>query len=128
MSWTGRHQKDYVFLEVEIAALDEYLQKVEGGILHRKKVMTKDIYFTTLVRWRFNLYSFSSLVDCNIHFRSALCLRHQTKLSRCFVTMRDWKEHAVSLESFAQLKHKRNKQFVVWFCDLDSLKSESFVC
>ena len=59
------HQKDYVVLEVGIAAL-EYLQKVEGGILHRKKLMTKDIYFTTLVRWRFNLYSFSSLVDCDI--------------------------------------------------------------
>ena len=59
------HQKDYVVLEVEIAAL-EYPQKVEGSILHRKKLMTKDIYFTTLVRWRFNLYSFSSLVDCDI--------------------------------------------------------------
>ena len=73
------HQKDYVVLEVEIAAF-EYLQKVEGGILHRKKLMNKDIYFTTLVRWRFNLYSFSSLWTVIYDFGGVLCLRHEIKL------------------------------------------------
>ena len=41
------------------------------------------------------------------------------------MTVRNWKEHAVSLASFAQLTNiNETNNFSVWFCDLDSLKRE----